>query len=456
MAKNKVQVSRPKSAGMEVVKLADIKFGERYRDDYGNIEELMASIKEKGVIQPITLNTNMELLAGGRRYTACWNLGVSEIPAIIRETNGQIDEREIELMENIHRKDFTWQEQAKLTAEIHRLYQANKVDWSQNKTAALLDQNPMNVSRALSLAAAMEVQPSIADCKTASDAHKLLKTAEQNAIVAELAKRQKSLVLEAQEPSPEKRLTPQERGVAATLKVADADYRIGDVFAGLANMRSGGNVDFIECDPPYGVDLDVLTQRAGQANVNQRDANYNEISEDTYADFINNLANELYRVAARDCWMVFWFAFKWMGTVRSSLLQAGWSIDEVPALWLKGNGRTPRPDILLARSYEPFFIARKGQPTVIKQGRMNSWTRNVDEKKYHPAQRPVGLMEDIMSTFLDERQHNVLVPFVGSGATLRACYKLGHRGHGWDSNPEYKNHFMLAVEEDTKKLLSKD
>jgi DNA modification methylase len=180
------------------------------------------------------------------------------------------------------------------------------------------------------------------------------------------------------------------------------------------------------------------------------------VSAEDYCTFTTTLATELYRVAGKDCWMVFWFAFKWMGTVRTALLDAGWSIDEVPALWLKGNGRTPRPDILLARSYEPFFIARKGQPTVIKQGRMNAWMRNVDEKKYHPAQRPVGLMEDILGTFLDERRHNVLVPFAGSGATLRACYKMGHAVHGWDSNPEYKNHFMLAVEEDTKKLLAKE
>lgn len=440
----------------QMVKLADIDATDRYREDMGNVDELADSINEKGLIQPLSVNGNLRLLAGGRRYAACTKLGLVDVPVVIREGNDQVDAREIELMENIHRKDFTWQERSKLTAEIHRLYKERDPFWTQTATANLLDEKKMEITRDLQLAAALEVMPEIGNCKTADEARKVLKTAEQNMIVAELAKRQKSLVLEADAPSPTKSLSRSERGVAAALKVADADYRIGDVFAGLANMRSGGNVDFIECDPPYGVDLDILTQRSGQVATNTRDASYEEVPEEKYQEFIDNLASELHRVAGKDCWMVFWFAFKWMGTVRTSLLNAGWQIDEVPALWLKGNGRTPRPDILLARSYEPFFVARKGQPTVIKQGRMNTWMRNADEKKYHPAQRPVGLIEDILNTFLDEREHNVLVPFVGSGATLRACYKCGHRGHGWDINGEYKNHFMLAVEEDTKKLLAKE
>ena len=154
--------------------------------------------------------------------------------------------------------------------------------------------------------------------------------------------------------------------------------------------------------------------------------------------------------------MVFWFAFRWHHEVLSSLKDAGWQVDAVPALWLKGNGRTPRPDLLLGRAYEPFFICRKGQPTIIQQGRMNTFMRSQEEKKYHPAQRPIGLMEDILKVFLDEGHGEVLVPFVGSGVTLRACYKTGHRGFGWDTNNEYKKYFMLAVEEDTKKLLEKE
>lgn len=441
---------------MKMVKLADIDASDRYREDLGNIDELVESIKEKGIIQPICVDTNLRLLAGGRRHHAAGIAGLLDIPVLIRESSGEIDAREIELMENIHRKEMTWQEQAKLTARIHALYKEKDEDWSVRATGRLLEQSPMSISRALRLAAGMEVLPEIEDCGSADEAGKVIKKAEENAIVAELAKRQQNLVLESQGPIANSKMSVKDRGIANSLKVANEDYRIGDVFAGLKGLRTDGHIDFIECDPPYGVELDILTQRGGQTIVNKRDASYQEVKEEDYETFISNLASELYRVGAKDCWMVFWFAFKWMGTVRSALLDAGWSIDEVPALWCKGSGRTPRPDILLARAYEPFFIARKGQPTIIKQGRMNTWLRSQDEKKYHPAQRPLGLMKEILGTFLDERQHTVLVPFLGSGTTLRACYDMGHRGFGWDKDGQYKNHFMLAVEEDTKKLLAKE
>lgn len=441
---------------MKMVRLADIDASDRYREDMGNIDELVASIREKGLIQPLCVNSDLRLLAGGRRHAAVTVIGMPDVPVLVRDGNDEVDAREIELMENIHRKEMTWQEQAKLTAEIHRLYTLKESDWSGRKTAQLIDQSPMNVSRALRLATGMQVLPELGSCKTADEASKVMKKAEENMIVAELAKRQQTLVLDSEGANPARALSTKEKGMAATLKVANSNYQIGDVFAGLKSLRSNGQIDFIDCDPPYGVELDILTQREGQVGVNNRDAEYHEISEEEYPEFLATLCNETFRVAGKDCWMAFWFAFRWHGLVLSSLQAAGWQVDQVPALWLKGNGRTPRPDILLGRAYEPFFIARKGQPTIIKQGRMNTFLRSPDEKKYHPAQRPLGLMEDIVATFLDEGRGNVLVPFLGSGVTLRACYKLGHRAQGWDSNPDYKNHFMLAVEEDTKKLLSKE
>lgn len=441
---------------MKMVKLSDIDATDRYREDMGNLQELRDSIEEKGLIQPMCVNSDLRLLAGGRRHAACSLLELKEVPVLIREGNDEVDAREIELMENIHRKEMNWQEQAKLTARIHSLYMERDPNWSGRKTAQLIEQNPMNVSRALRLAAGMEILPELAECKTADEAGKVMKKAEETAIVAELARRQTNFMLEAQAPKDGKQVSAKDKGISNTLMRAQSDYRIGDVFTSMKEMRTNGNINFIECDPPYGVDLDILTQREGQTGVNQRDGDYHEISEEEYPEFLANLCNETYRVAGKDCWMVFWFAFRWHGIVLASLQNAGWQVDQVPALWIKGNGRTPRPDLLLARAYEPFFIVRKGQPTIIKQGRMNTWIRNPDEKKYHPAQRPVGLMEDVLTTFLDEGQGHVWVPFLGSGVTLRACYKLGHRGFGNDTNAEYKNHFMLAVEEDTKKLLAKE
>lgn len=447
---------------MRVIPFGQIKVGDRFREDLGNIEELAASIREKGLIQPISVNTDFVLLAGGRRYTACKALGLDKVPVVIREGNDEVDAREVELMENIHRKEMGWQEKAKLIARIHTLYRERDPNWMGKKTAQLIDQSEMNVSRALKLAAGIEVFPDLANCKTADDAHKVIKKAEEEALIAELARRQKSMLDKVPEVAVDATGKPTDKGidqlVRNTVKAGERDYHIGDVFQGLKGQKRD-TFSFIECDPPYGVDLDILTQREGEAP-NARDADYNEIREQDYPGFIAKLATELYRIAKPNSWMIFWFAFKWSGEIKGELQMAGWTLDEVPAIWSKPIGRTPRPDLLLARCYEPFYICRKGQPTLVKQGRSNLIDFSPDlgpdgttiKDKYHPAQRPVRLMRNIMELFLDKQVHKVLIPFAGSGATFRACYQLGYLPTGFDNNDRYKKHFLLALEQDVRQL----
>ena len=48
---------------VRMVPLDDIIVGERFRKDYGNMENFVASIKDKGVLQPITLSDSLAGLA---------------------------------------------------------------------------------------------------------------------------------------------------------------------------------------------------------------------------------------------------------------------------------------------------------------------------------------------------------------------------------------------------------
>jgi len=171
---------------LKYVKLADIIFEDRAREDYGDLEELKTSITDKGVIQPITLGSDLRLLAGGRRYSACMELGFLTIPAIIRDVVDDIDAREIELIENIHRKDFTWQERAKLTAEIDGMQRKkHPVNWSQGKTAELVGLSQGAANKDIQLARAIAFIPEIAECKTADDAFKFIKKLEEKELTSD-------------------------------------------------------------------------------------------------------------------------------------------------------------------------------------------------------------------------------------------------------------------------------
>jgi len=78
------------------------------RTELGNIEELMASIKEKGILQPIIVrekNDRYEIIAGERRCVAAKNIGIKDIPCI--EMNVSDNEAmELALIENLQRKDL--------------------------------------------------------------------------------------------------------------------------------------------------------------------------------------------------------------------------------------------------------------------------------------------------------------------------------------------------------------
>lgn len=84
------------------------------RSELGNMQELMSSIKAKGVLEPILVRPRgdrYEIIAGERRYMASKNVGLKEIPCI--EMNVSDNEAmEISLIENLQRKDLDVFEEA--------------------------------------------------------------------------------------------------------------------------------------------------------------------------------------------------------------------------------------------------------------------------------------------------------------------------------------------------------
>ncbi|MDD8014434.1 MAG: ParB/RepB/Spo0J family partition protein [Acidobacteriota bacterium] len=84
------------------------------RSELGNIQELMDSIKSKGVLEPILVRAvaeRFEIIAGERRYIASKNIGLSELPCIEMDVE-ENEAMEIALIENLQRKDLDIFEEA--------------------------------------------------------------------------------------------------------------------------------------------------------------------------------------------------------------------------------------------------------------------------------------------------------------------------------------------------------
>lgn len=441
------------------VKLSDVIVGTRARKDFGELKELIENIRQHGIIQPITLDTEYRLLAGGRRFAAAEALGLPTVPAVLREVEDDLDAMEIELIENTFRKDFDWVETAELTKRINDHYQKKHgVNWPQYKTSEQMGVSTATTSRNIQLAEAMEVIPELKLLKNPQEAFKLLSKMQEDAAIKELRKRQEGSIIAATTGiTSDQRdgLKNLEAGIAATLTLAKKNYVIGDVFAGMKKMKDYSNIDFIECDPPYGIDLNA--QKAGKDSITSTVTNYNEVASEVYETFLDKLCSELYRVAGRNCWMVFWFGPTWGSQVLAALKKAGWLVDAIPAIWTKAQGQTLQPDIHFARAWEPFYLCRKGAPVMIKRGQLNVFNYNgvPGASKYHPTQRPIELITEIMNRLIAGNAH-VFVPFAGSGATLLACYNEGFRVTGYDIDDQYKDKFLLAAEEITRKLFAEE
>lgn len=89
--------------------------------DPEGIEELAASVKEHGVIQPIIVikkaDGNYQIVAGERRFRAATAAGLERIPAIIRSLSDQ-NKLELSLIENLQRRDLNVIETATSFAKL--------------------------------------------------------------------------------------------------------------------------------------------------------------------------------------------------------------------------------------------------------------------------------------------------------------------------------------------------
>lgn len=94
------------------------------RSELGKIEELMDSIKEKGVLEPILVRPKgnlYEIIAGERRYIASKKIGLNEIPCIEMDIEDN-EAMEIALIENLQRKDLDVFEEAEGLKALTDLY----------------------------------------------------------------------------------------------------------------------------------------------------------------------------------------------------------------------------------------------------------------------------------------------------------------------------------------------
>lgn len=118
------------------------------RQTVGDLSELVASVREKGILEPILVRpsgSRFEIIAGERRYRAAMEVGLAEMPCVVRDAS-DAETMEIALIENLQRKDLNPFEEAdglKVLAEAY--------EYTHEKMAQKLGKSRTSVTEVLSL-----------------------------------------------------------------------------------------------------------------------------------------------------------------------------------------------------------------------------------------------------------------------------------------------------------------
>jgi len=108
-ANHEEETDKGELQSLPTIALQPGKYQPRTRMDPGSLEELAASIKAQGVMQPIMVRPvgedGYEIIAGERRWRAAQEAGLSEVPVIVREATDR-DLAEVSLIENLQREDL--------------------------------------------------------------------------------------------------------------------------------------------------------------------------------------------------------------------------------------------------------------------------------------------------------------------------------------------------------------
>jgi ParB family chromosome partitioning protein len=119
------------------------------RQAMGDLSELVASISEKGVIEPLVVRQRgdrFQIVAGERRYQASVRAGLRELPVVLRDVD-DTEVIELALIENLQRKDLTPFEEAEA---LHGL--ADRCSYTHEDLARRLGKSRTSVTESLALA----------------------------------------------------------------------------------------------------------------------------------------------------------------------------------------------------------------------------------------------------------------------------------------------------------------
>lgn len=445
------------------------------------IDDLVESVKKRGVIQPIVVTRELMLVAGERRLAASIAAGLPTIPVRFADQLSLTELRLIELEENVRRADLCWQDHIRAIFDLHQLLDSEaEGSWSISSTAERIGYEATKIGRAIALAEAANADPTFWDHATVTEAFNRLMRKRERASASGLINLLENVPLIAPPAS-----SPGEDDEAETIEAAEIDFdapapataalplaspspranvvkRVAEPilhedFLRWAPKYSGPPFNFIHCDFPYGIGAFDGTQAGGVRLANEAGARKALYSDEAtvFDKLLQCLLANFNRLAAPSCHLMLWYGMQRHSYVARQLEAAsegiGLRVWPIPLVWVKTNnaGVAADPQHWPRHIYETALIASRGKRSIV---RMTSDAYGAPkESSSHVSEKSIPMLKYFFQMFVDENTE-LLDPTCGGGGALRAGEELGARRLlGLEINEEYVESARIALRQDRLK-----
>ena len=479
------------------ISLAQVERSNRARIEYPDIPELASSLYIHGFIHPVAVNQDRTLIAGGRRCAALDHLldNPDDFPPAEahdsmqdlllthnlheglhfthRDTNSEDHLRELELIENVQRRNFSWQEECIAVARIHKLKRREAILtqddlWGQRETGKLLKCSAASINYCIKLAKTLQADPTapIWSATNMTEALQLLATDkfdEANKILVEKAQLRATIIPElspststsapsgffsdfkpeADEgghittpssstptpppttPSPQSGSTSKQDSVALAQKmVCNCDCM------NFFEQVPEGSVDHVICDPPYGIDMKNLKQtNSGQQDIDRIEKTHDV--DQNMNDFHGWLTG-CYKIM-KDTGFCVWFCdVSQFEYIKALAIEVGFKAQSWPLTWVKtSNCSNQRAEYNFTKNTEVAIILRKGDARLLSAQQSSVWTGALspkDKEKFikHPFIKPDALWGWLLEA-LALPGSTICDPFSGVGSLTLAAFSRGYQ-----------------------------
>jgi len=219
---------------IELIRIVPNPHQPRLRFDEERLQELSASIKEHGVIQPIVVTktgNQYEIIAGERRFQASKLAGLKTVPVIVRDAT-ELQKLELAIIENVQRHDLNAIEEAKSYLRL-----AEEFDLSQDEVARKMGKSRSVVANKIRLLhLPIEIQKALIDGKiTEGHAKAILaiENPEKQRALFEMILKNSLTVRQTEEKTKEISVKTHTRHVAVDPEIK----RIEDILAGTLGTK---------------------------------------------------------------------------------------------------------------------------------------------------------------------------------------------------------------------------